>query len=97
MLEYEHFREQLGMKLFEQLPDPKRQAVRKEKAEMLRQQDRLDRMDANTRETEIDNLIRHDLVRREAPPFEKWYLRKQARQAALPFSAEDQSSAIVNL
>jgi hypothetical protein len=88
MLEYEQFREQLGIKLFEQLPEPKRQAIRKEKTEMLRQQDRLDRMDTSTREMEIDNLIRHDLVRREAPPFEKWYLRKQARQAVLPFSSE---------
>ena len=51
---------------------------------MLREQGRLQRIDARTCEEEIVNLICHDLARREAPPFEKWHMRRQAKQAVLP-------------
>jgi hypothetical protein len=54
---------------------------------MLRDQGRLQRIDPRTRDEEIDNLICHDLARKEAPPFEKWHLRKQAREAVLPLDA----------
>ena len=40
------------------------------------------------REQEIDNLICHDIARREVPPFEKWYIRRRAQQAVLPFGPE---------
>ena len=45
----------------------------------------MERIDSSIRDREIDNMVRQEIVRREAPPFEKWYLRKRARQAVLPF------------
>lgn len=85
IFEYERFREQLAASLFEEFPESARQTLRKEKTELLKQQDRFDKIDAKAREQEVDELIRQDLARKEAPPFEKWYIRKRARQAVLPF------------
>lgn len=94
VVEYERFREEFARSLFGDLPDRARQVLRKEKEEMLRDQGRLQRIDARTREEEIDNLICHDLARREAPPFEKWHMRRQARQAVLPLDSVPQSAAL---
>ena len=87
IMEYERFRENYVRSLFMDLPDRTRQVLRKEKEEMLREQGRLQRIDTRTREEEIDNLICHDIARREAPPFEKWHMRRQARQAVLPLDS----------
>ncbi|MGH9628204.1 MAG: hypothetical protein ACRD7E_07680 [Bryobacteraceae bacterium] len=93
IFEYERFTEQLGASLFEELSDLARQSLRKEKTELLKQQERFEKIDAKAREQEIDELIRQDIARKEAPPFEKWYIRKRARQAVLPFeSAEVRAS-----
>jgi hypothetical protein len=87
IVEYERFREEFARLAFKEMPDHVRHTLRKEKAEMLREQGRLQRIDARTREEEVDNLICHDLARREAPPFEKWHMRRQARQAVLPLGS----------
>ena len=84
VVEYERFREDFALSVFRDLPEHAKQTLRKEKSEMLREQGRLHRIDAQTREEEIDNLICIDLARKETPPFEKWHLRRQARQAVLP-------------
>ena len=42
-------------------------------------------MPAEVREREADGLILNDLARSEVPPFDKWYLRRRAQQAVLPF------------
>ena len=84
VVEYERFREEFARTLYSDLPERTKQSLRKEKEEMLREQGRLQRIDARTCEEEIVNLICHDLARREAPPFEKWHMRRQAKQAVLP-------------
>jgi hypothetical protein len=94
VFEYERFCDQLADSLFNELSEAARQNFRREKAEVLRQQGRLDRLEGSLRDQEIDRLVRQELVRREAPPFEKWYLRKRVRQAVLPFEpGEAQASA----
>jgi hypothetical protein len=85
VLEYEEYREQTGNAAFAVLPEAALQTLRREKAEILKQQGRFEKMDARGREREIDEMIRQELARKEAPPFEKWYMRRRARQAVLPF------------
>ena len=91
ILEYEAFRHQLAQRTFEEQPEERKRVLRKEKAEILKQQERFERMSPAVREQEIDALIIHDMERTEAPPFAKWFVRKQAEQAVLPF---DQQAAI---
>lgn len=86
ILEYEQFRRRLGATLFQELPEAARQAFRKEKSELLRQQERFERIPPQLRQQEIDELIMQDLARKEAPPFENWRLRKRAQQIALPLA-----------
>jgi hypothetical protein len=88
ILEYERFRNKAASKAFADLSEDERNALRKTKAEILKQQDRYERMPAEAREREADELILNDLARSEAPPFDKWYLRRRAQQAMLPFDAE---------
>jgi hypothetical protein len=71
------------------MPDAKKALLRKQKGEALRQQDRFQRIPAEMQEREIDAAVIQDIARREAPPFEKWRLRKQAQQAVLAFAAPE--------
>jgi hypothetical protein len=89
VMEYEKFREQTAHKAFEDLSEEHRRVVRREKTALLKQQDRFDRLPPDVREREVDALILKDLAASEAPPFEKWYLRRRAQQAMLPFEATD--------
>ena len=86
VVEYEQFRMQLAEALFADLPDLKKALLRKQKGEILRQQERFQRIPPDVQEREIDLAIVQDLARKEAPLYEKWRLRKQAKQAVLVFS-----------
>jgi hypothetical protein len=88
ILEYERFRQSVASKAFAELSDEERNALRKAKTEILRQQERYERISAEARERETDELIIHDLARSEVPPFDKWYLRRRAQQAVLPFESD---------
>ncbi len=94
ILEYEQYREEAAEARLLELPEEVRTAMRREKAEYLKSQGRLDRLDAQAREREIDDLIRQDLARQHVPPFEKWYLRKRAQQAVLPFEHKTAASSL---
>lgn len=83
ILEYERYRSRMARMIFDELPQASRQALRKEKAETVRHQERFDRLPTEVREREIDELVFQDLARRDVPPFEKWLLRKRAQQGAL--------------
>jgi len=85
LLEYEQSRMQLAEYLFAEMPDAKKAVYRKQKAELLGQQDRFQRIPASIQAREVDSAILQDIARQEAPPFEKWRLRKQAQQAVLAF------------
>ena len=85
VMEYEQYRDDTARAIFEELPEAARTNLRKEKADIFKQQARYEKLEARIREQEIDDLICHDLARREVPPFEKWYIRRRAQQAVLPF------------
>jgi flagellar biosynthesis GTPase FlhF len=89
ILEYEHARMQLAEMLFQEMPDAKKAILRKQKAELLRQQERFQRISPEVQEREIDTAIVQEIARKEAPPYEKWRLRKQAQQAVLAFGNPD--------
>lgn len=89
ILDYERSRMHLADMLFQEMPDSKKALLRKQKAEVLRQQDRFQRISPDVQEREIDAAVIQDIARKEAPPYEKWRLRKQAQQAVLAFTAPD--------
>jgi len=86
ILEYEHSRVEIAERLFQDMPDAKKAILRKQKSEFLRQQERFQRIPQDIQEREIDVAIIQEIARREAPPYEKWRLRKQAQQAVLAFA-----------
>lgn len=85
ILEYEQSRVQLAETLFDEMAEDKKTVFRKQKAEVLGQQDRFQRIPSSIQAREVDAAIIQDIARKEAPPFEKWRLRKQAQQAVLAF------------
>jgi len=89
ILEYEQSRINIAGMLFQDMPDVKKNLLRKQKAEALRQQERFQRIPPDIQEREIDSAILQDLAKKEAPPYEKWRLRKQAQQAVLAFADPD--------
>jgi len=88
VMEYEQYRDETARRIFEELADSARANLRKEKIEIFKQQSRYEKLDIRMREHEIDELICQDLARREVPPFEKWYIRRRAQQAVLPFGPD---------
>jgi hypothetical protein len=86
VLEYDQTRMQLAEILFQDMPDSRKALLRKQKGELLRQQERFQRIAPDVQEREIDGAIIQDIAKKEAPPYEKWRLRKQARQAVLAFA-----------
>jgi hypothetical protein len=90
ILEYERSRMHLAEILFQDMSDDKKGLLRKQKAESLRHQDRFQRISPEVQEREIDAAILQEIARKEAPPYEKWRLRKQAQQAVLLFAEADE-------
>lgn len=86
ILEYEEFREKLAGQLLDEMPETRRHALRKEKEESLRHQERFHRLPAESQRREIDDLIRRDIAEKEVPSYERWRLRQLAEQAVLPFT-----------
>ena len=86
ILEYEQFRMQFAETAFQDMADDKKAVLRKQKAELLRQQERFQRIPPDIQEREINAAIVQDIARKEVPPYEKWRLRKQAKQAVLAFA-----------
>ena len=86
ILEYETFRQELARQVWNDLSENKRQALSKQKLELLREQERFKRLPEDVRQQEAEELILQDLARTEAPPFDRWHLRYRAQQAILPFA-----------
>jgi hypothetical protein len=86
IIEYEMFREKLASELFQEIPEARRAALRKEKEETLRHSERYFRMSPEQLREEVDALIRQEIGQREVPRFERWMLRRMAQQAVLPFT-----------
>jgi hypothetical protein len=85
IIQYEQYRNALCQDIFGDMSDKVRQALRREKAEVLSSNSRFEGISADARAQEIDNLILQDIAKKHAPPFEKWRLRRRAEQAVLPF------------
>jgi hypothetical protein len=85
VIEYERYREENARLLYDEMSDSARAVLRREKTEWLKQQPRFDKIDAQAREREITELVYLEIARRDVPPFEKWYMRRRARQALLEF------------
>jgi len=96
ILEYEHSRVQIAAMLFDEMPDARKALLRKQKGEALRQQEWFQRIAADVQEREIDAAVVQDTARKEAPPYEKWRLRKQAKQAVLAF-ADAEAAPVENI
>jgi hypothetical protein len=86
ILEYEQSCRAIAEMLFQEMPDVKKGLLRKQKKEALRQQERFLRISPEVQDREIEAAIIQDIARKEAPPYEKWRLRKQAQQAVLAFN-----------
>ena len=89
ILDYEQSRIELADTLFRDMPDDRKAVLRKQKSEILRQQERFQRIPQDIQEREIDAAVLQDIARKEAPSYEKWRLRKQAQQAVLAFAEPD--------
>lgn len=87
MLEYEEFRQQLADAAYQEMSSAHRQILKKRHVDALQAQDRFEKMTAVEREREIEQMMLLEIARKEAPPFEKWLLRRRAAQVTLPFSA----------
>lgn len=85
IMEYERFRYELASALFQEMTEDRKRVLRREQYELLKQQERFERMPADARDAETDAAIIQELAKREAPPFEKWFMRRKAEQAVLPF------------
>jgi hypothetical protein len=90
IMEYERYREETARVLYDELSDAARANLRREKTEWLKQQPRFEKLDSKAREREVEELICQELARRDVPPFEKWYMRRRARQALLEFEPVNQ-------
>jgi hypothetical protein len=88
ILDYEQYRQQFAVNLFQDLPETTKQSLRREKAEQLRHDQRLDKLTVEARSQEVDDLIVQYLAKRDAPTYEKWLMRKRAYQAVLPFLSD---------
>ena len=87
ILEYEQFRQQLAAAAFQEMSSAHRQALRKRLVDSVEAQDRFEKMTAADRDRELEQMMLLEIARKEAPPFEKWLLRRRAAQVALPFAA----------
>jgi hypothetical protein len=90
VLEYEQFRVNLAESIFNEMAEDKKTAMRRQRAELLRQQERFQRIPRDVQDREIDAAILHEIAKKEAPPYEKWRLRKHAQQAVLAFADPEQ-------
>lgn len=85
MVEYEGFRHQMAATVLQEMSSAHQQALRKRYQEALAEQDRFEKMTPPERDREVEQMMLHEIARKEAPPFEKWRLRRRATQATLPF------------
>ncbi len=85
LLEYEQARQRLATTMFNDMTEAARQALRRERVESLKGDERFDKLPPLARQSEIDDMVVQQIARREAPSYEKWLLRKRAHQAVLPF------------
>lgn len=87
ILEYEKHVRELAKRTLDHMSEPSREALKKEKSEVLRQSGLFEQAPAAVVSSEVDELVLAELGRRSAPPYERWKLRMKAQQVVLPFGA----------
>jgi hypothetical protein len=86
VLEYEQFREKEGLRILESMSDDRRRALRAEKLETLRHQDRFRQLSADVLREEADQLLLQEIMRKQVVSCDKWQLRRKVRQTVLSLS-----------
>jgi hypothetical protein len=86
IVKYEQYRQNEARRLLEGLSAEARKKLWNHCADQLRQQDRFSRVPPEERDREIEQLVLHEIAKKEVAPFNNWSLRQRARQAVLPFS-----------
>jgi hypothetical protein len=84
--EYEQYRRRYSKQVIEEMSESRREALRRQQSDLLRQEGRLDRIPPDLREQEVDEMALREIARRESPSFERWRLRRSVQQAVLPFT-----------
>ncbi len=94
LLEYEEFRQAYARQLLSEMADVRRQVLLGQKLDELARQERFDRMTEAARRAEAEAALVQDVARAEVPTFDKWLLRRRAKQAVMPFMIEVSSTAV---
>jgi hypothetical protein len=83
VIEYETYRETESQALLAAMAEERRNVLREQKLQALRRQERFQRMSESDQIAEAEGQLRHELAKQHLPPFERWRLRRMARQAVL--------------
>ena len=84
--EYEQFAEREARRLLAEMPDEVRRQLHQEKIGQMAAQERFQKLGKQLQQEEAESAVLAQLRRHQVAPFEKWRLRRLARQATLPFS-----------
>ena len=71
-----------------EMADVRRQVLLGQKLDELAKQERYERMTDSSRRQEAESALVQDIARAEVPGFDKWLLRRRARQSVMPFMIE---------
>ncbi len=83
VIEYEAYRDSEARTLLASYTEEKRAALIQHKVTALRHHERWQRMPELNQRAEAESQVLADLAKNNIPPFEKWRLRRMARQAVL--------------
>lgn len=83
IFEYEQYRENEGRRLFEAMNEERRSALVHQRMAALRQQERAQRLNEPQQRAEAEAQVMAELIKESVPSFEKWRMRRMARQAIL--------------
>ena len=84
--EYEQFAEREARRLLAEMPDEVRRQLHQEKISQMAPQERFQKLGKQLQQEEAESAVLTQVRRHQVAPFEKWRLRRLARQASLPFS-----------
>lgn len=74
--------------LMGEMAEVRRQVLLGQKLDELARQERFERMTDSSRRQEAESLLVQNIARAEVPGFDKWLLRRRARQSVMPFMIE---------
>lgn len=94
IFEYEQYREDESRRLLAALSEDRRSAMIHQRLAALRQQERTQRLSEVEQRAEAEQMVMGDLVKDAVPGYEKWRMRRMAKQAILSlFLPEEETAA----